>query len=345
MESVDREKTTKKTYSSIDCLKFFLAICVVGIHTSGPFGGTTLGLVIAIIIFTMAVPLYFAVSGFFFYGKIRKHLDVKTVKVYCWRLGRVYLLWTLLYIPHVITDYRTHRGWGMLENGIIVLIRNIFFLGSYNHLWYLLACIWGGILLFFCIKALKDWRKSVVLCIVIYCIALLFDSCAGIWPVHLRSIPMMYQGYFNSVRNGLLFGFPFMGIGIAAYEMQNMKSGRALLVAVLFFLYRIVATSVIKWYDMELGLLVTPGTWGCSLFLLVWLLRLELPISDALSQWLRKSSIIMFLIHPYMIDVASVVTNNSTVLFVLVVLLCLGFSAAVSVLEQKKGFGWLKHIY
>ncbi len=200
-------------------------------------------------------------------------------------------------------------------------------------------------MLFLAVKSLKDERKIAVLCITVCVIAMMFDSCAGVWPMSLESIPTLYRGYFNSVRNGLLFGFPFMGIGIVAYQLQNMKSRKALLAAVLFFLYRAAATFVIKLYDMELGMEIIPGTWGCTLFCLIWLLKVDLPISDVLSKWFRKSSILMFLIHPYMIDAASRVTDNSTVLFVFVVALSLAFSGVVIALEQKKGFGWLKQLY
>ncbi len=133
-----------KHFRSIDCLKFLLAIFVIGIHTSGPFGGSTLGLIIQLLVFTMSVPLFFAVSGFFFYGKIRKCPGIETVWSYCKRLGKIYIIWTLMYIPNIIRDYQNREGWGLLDNGIVVLIRNIFFLGSYNQLWYLLASIGGG---------------------------------------------------------------------------------------------------------------------------------------------------------------------------------------------------------
>lgn len=220
---MEDKESIKKNYKSIDCLKFVLSIFVIGIHTPGPFSGTPFGLGIQIVIFTLAVPLFFAITGFFFYGKLQKNYDTETIKHYCWRLGKLYLVWTLLYIPHIIIDYQNHQGWGMLENGIVVLIRNIFFLGSYNQLWYLLAAIWGGILLSCCVKALKDWKKIAVLCILVCVIAMLFDSCTGIWPAQLRIIPTMYRGIFKFCTERIAVWIPFFGgwyccISDAEYE-------------------------------------------------------------------------------------------------------------------------------
>ena len=339
-----KEQQKRKNYKSLDCLKFLLSIFVIGIHTS-LLSTTVFGLIIQLLLFTMAVPLFFAVSGFFFYGKILKHPDIDTLKSYCKRLGKIYVIWTVLYIPHIVVDYQNRQGWGMITNGAVVLIRNIFFLGSYNQLWYLLASVWGGILLFFAVKRLKDEKIIAALCVATCVIAMLFDSCAGLWPAQLRTILTQYSGYFLSVRNGLLFGFPFMGIGVLAYRLRNKKPSKAFLAAALFFLYRTAVALVIKHYDMELGMEIIPGTWGCTLFLVVWLLQVDLPISDALAQWLRKCSILTFLIHQYMIDIAILLTDNSAVLFVVVVALSLTFSGAVIALEQKKGFGWLKQLY
>lgn len=103
-----------KTYKSIDILKFILSIFIIGIHTN-PFGTATIGLAIKLVIFPLAVPLFFAVSGFFLCKKFLYHniKDMNRITTsYCIRLGKIYLIWTLLYLPHIIIDYQNREGWG-----------------------------------------------------------------------------------------------------------------------------------------------------------------------------------------------------------------------------------------
>lgn len=342
-------KVNDKTYKSIDILKFILSIFIIGIHTN-PFGTGTIGLAIKLVIFPLAVPLFFATSGFFLCKKFLYHntKDMNHITTsYCIRLGKIYLIWTLLYLPHIINDYQNREGWGLIDNGAQIILRNLFFAGSYNQLWYLIASIWGGALLFLAIKYLKSEHKVVVVCISIYLIALLLDSCSGVLPEFLNLIPYYYNGYFNSIRNGVLFGLPFIGIGLVAYRVLERKIAKKILVVstILFFMFRVVATFIIKYYDMEYNMEITPGTWGTTLCILVFLLQMDVPISVDLSIWLRKSSILVFLIHPYMIDIAKQLTSDTNVLFILVVFFSLLFSTVVMLGERTKIFHWLKYLY
>lgn len=337
----------QKTYRSIDCTKFLLSLFVVGIHTD-PFEKTIVGMVAKLLVFSLAVPMFFSISGYFISSKCKEQSNDAFVK-YCMHIGKMYLVWTILYLPEIIREYRSHQGWGLIKDGRVVLLRNLFVCGSYNQLWYLIATIWGGVLLYLSYKYIQNEKIIVLLCGGICVISMLLDSCAGMIPMSLRYIGEMYQGYFVSVRNGVLFGFPFMGVGICARLIEKEQTRKSVVFlsinALVLFTLRAIATFVIKHYDMDFGMVITPGTWTLSLLMMLLLLQVEMPLSQEMSIWLRKSSTLVFLIHPYMIRIAKLLTVNNMMIFFITIGLSLLFSAVVISLEKTSCFKCIKVLY
>ena len=97
-----------------------MALVVVAIHTTEWKLG---GLVRA------AVPYFFIVSGYFLFRKLNGHQkdDLKTIRRWIFRILKMYLIWTAIYLPFTI--YGFIQDDLSLKQGIFVFGRNLLFVG------------------------------------------------------------------------------------------------------------------------------------------------------------------------------------------------------------------------
>ena len=95
----------RKTYYALDVAKFISAFLVVCIHT-GPLldVDATGNFILVQILARLAVPFFFVASGFLFFRKLdfkREYNDYENktqLKHYLWRLCKIYIIWTILYL-------------------------------------------------------------------------------------------------------------------------------------------------------------------------------------------------------------------------------------------------------
>ena len=132
----------------IDLVKVLMAFVVVSIHTTTwPLLG----------IREVAVPYFFIVSGFFLFGKMTgdRSSDLRTIRSWTLKILRLYLIWTAIYLP--FTVYGFLQDGLSLKQSLMLFGRNLLFVGENFMswpLWYLLAMIWSGVLVFV-LRALK----------------------------------------------------------------------------------------------------------------------------------------------------------------------------------------------
>lgn len=158
MESVNffNDKTKERVlqhtrYNAIDITKILMAFIVVGVHVNAfsPLGDTFLNL-----LFRIPVPFFFVVSGFLLQNKIEKiDNEQEPLKNNITKVLRLYLLWTLVYLPLSIIVYH-HNKETIMEN-----ISNYFhlflFVGETKFawpLWYLHSLLLALILIYFSFK-------------------------------------------------------------------------------------------------------------------------------------------------------------------------------------------------
>ena len=144
----------RKNYYALDIAKFISAFLVICIHC-GPLldVSETGNFVLVQIIARLAVPFFFVASGFLLFQKIdlqREWNDYENkakLKHYVGRLCKIYLIWTILYLPF---NYLlvSENGISLME--ILRYLRDFFFTGSYYHLcfdcgssyriWFIVSC-------------------------------------------------------------------------------------------------------------------------------------------------------------------------------------------------------------
>ena len=135
---------TSRQYNAIDAAKFFCAILIVTIHFP-PLGNAAVSpLAQAVNSFfrsylgRIAVPFFLLSAGFFLFRKTASQpFSTAPSKAYVLRILRLYVLWTILYLPWIIREAR-ESGKNLLT-GLLSFLRNFLLTGSYSHLWYLPA--------------------------------------------------------------------------------------------------------------------------------------------------------------------------------------------------------------
>lgn len=192
---------------SWDAFKWLAAFLVVAIHTSPlesiwPYGDFLLTRIAA----RLAVPFFFMLTGYF-------TVQVKKTEK---KLFLLYLGVTCLYLPVQIYKY---MGGETFTAGRI--LKDIFFDGTFYHLWYLPACMLGLALMTLLLKCGKE--NAVAISILLYVIGLLGDSYFGL----VRLSPILSKVYdgmftcFSYTRNGIFMAPLFLILGRLFREQEK----------------------------------------------------------------------------------------------------------------------------
>lgn len=192
---------------SWDAFKWLAAFLVVAIHTSPlesiwPYGDFLLTRIAA----RLAVPFFFMLTGYF-------TVQVKKTEK---KLFLLYLGVTCLYLPVQIYKY---MGGETFTAGRI--LKDIFFDGTFYHLWYLPACMLGLALMTLLLKCGKE--NAIAISILLYVIGLLGDSYFGL----VRLSPILSKVYdgmftcFSYTRNGIFMAPLFLLLGRLFREQEK----------------------------------------------------------------------------------------------------------------------------
>ena len=226
------EKINAKHIPSVDFVKFMMAIFVVAIHTH-PYTcieNTNLSFLVSKLI-SLAVPFFFVASGFFLWRKIDNAIyadKLQILKRWILRLVKLYVIWTLIYLPFTIYGYVVD-GLSSLK-ALLVFVRNFLFVGENMYswpLWYLLAMITAGVIMYFMVY----WRfkKNYIYAFALLALLLgiIIDNTKG-----TSDLSLLYFKLFHTTRNGLFVGLPYLIIG-AIIALNGIITKRSVLIPLL----------------------------------------------------------------------------------------------------------------
>ena len=190
----------------LDITKLILSFMVVGIHTHFLKDiSSQANQLLENGLFTIAVPVFLLINGFFFYDSFTKN------KVKQWFKYAIflYLFWTLFY----------SFAWFDINNISFIKIFKICFFG-YMHLWYLTAMIGAGFMSLYFIKL--SLKIQVFIAILLYMLGIIFEYIYVYYPISNELI-MKILSYPEFRINFLFVGFPyfFTGILIKKYNLYN----------------------------------------------------------------------------------------------------------------------------
>ena len=354
--------SVRKNYNGIDLAKFICSILVIMIHIR-PFGTSTeyttklLNYGVQNWLARIAVPIFFACSGFFLYRKTTlRSFSVEPSKQYIAHLLKLYIIWTLIYFPlRFRTFFNDPKG---VLHAVGLYCRDCIFTGSYTQLWYFPALIFAVFLTTYPLSVRIRYKHVLAFSIIAYLIGLLAQSWFGIIRPLQKDSPFLWhllkilQIFVVTTRDGLFDGFFFVNIGafFAFYDVHITKMraltgffiSMTMMFVEAFFLKYI---NFVKAHDMYLFLI--PATF----FGFAFISRVELPEHPIFLK-LRKISSLIFYSHLWvktlirkgfqLIDASLL---GTPLLFISTTLFTLIASSAVVRLSEKKRFQWLRLFY
>lgn len=223
----DKQLTPRKYCFSLDVAKFVCALLVIIIHTR-PFKNLSdiIDFYLVDVIARIAVPLFFAISGYLFFNNLR-YQDGKISNCaenraklfkYLKRIVLLYVGWSIVYILVQLPQWYQSGWWGK------VLLKDcaasFLFSGSYYHLWYLLALIYALPLLYFLLSLVSVRHLRIIISVLwlVECLLYSYDW-IGIDRIAVLS---WLTGHFPVIFDAVFRAIPLLGIGILCME-SNAK--------------------------------------------------------------------------------------------------------------------------
>lgn len=271
----------KQQYHSFDVLKFIIAFLVIAIHCNVQEHSPLLRKVC-----DLAVPLFFMMSGYLLLKNVNRGGYAKR---YIIKLSKLYLLWSIIYLPLAIKGY---YEWGLsLPIAIYGYVRDFLFMGQHYmswQLWYLLALIYGVCM----IKLFQKMKISIEGCtiigILLTFIGLLMNIIhdASLQNNIVSSIVSSYFELFRTVRNGIFNGFLFIVLGmLLCKHWETLK--------------RISKYVIIMILLLSIGLYLyeIPFTLHLLSFTLLYCILLIRMPDVSYYEWLRNMSTLIYFSH------------------------------------------------
>ena len=317
--------SSSRTYKGIEIFRVVAAFLVVAIHTSplASYSGTA-DFVFTRVIARVAVPFFFMVTGYFVLSKgtgVRRFLKKTAI---------IYAASAALYLP--INVYAGHlQGWGLLD-----LVQQVFFEGTFYHLWYLPAALLGAWL-----TSLLMRRTSRGVCAAIvtalYVLGLLGDSYWGL----IEGVPGVSSAYnalfalMGYTRNGLFFAPMFMFLGAEIHMSKRRGVGfeaAGLVLSFALMLAEALNARAQGWQRHDSMYVLLP-------FVMYFLFALLSRVKGSVRLPLGSFSLLVYVLHPAVIIVVrgaarflglwDILVDNSLGHYVAV---CIGSAVAAAVI-------------
>lgn len=307
------------------------------------------------IIARIGVPFFLMITGYFVIARfVRMKAEPRRWKL-VWRFvkktGLLYGAAILLYLPVNIYAGQlplwTETGDSQAGLWIFKLFKFIFVDGTFYHLWYFPAVIFGVI--FVCLLLEKMCVKTVfAVSVGLYGIGLLGDSYYGL----ISLVPVfdcIYDGIFTVceyTRNGLFYVPVFLMLGcILAGKRANLRrNGLAFVLSMAAMLTEGMILYVLDWQRHDsMYIFLIPAAYTFFGFLLAACPRILMP--EVMGPLLRNVAMLMYVLHPLVLiglrgvdkilGLHGSLNGNGLVMYALVVLISAAVSAVMAVLMRK----------
>lgn len=205
--STIKNKKNMREYSQIDILKCVLAILIVLRHCGQVFfPSDSMFMKIMNILSPIAVPTFFTLSGFLFFSRKK---EMKDLKKYILRLLKLYILWTLVFLPFTLYSFSKNGVTISNSQVLLVFMQKFLFDGSYYHLWFLPSLVVAIVIVFLLSNKISDfWLLAIgFVLFVIGTLVATYSFLSTLLSWHA------YKTIFITTRNGIFFGIPFVTLG------------------------------------------------------------------------------------------------------------------------------------
>ena len=309
--SLKHTESPKTVYPNLDIAKFVMAFLVILIHAR-PFAETApaADFLISDVVARVAVPLYFAISGFLLFRKLEyengkvKWCAANRMRLvrYLKRIGLTYIIWSGVYIVWQFPYWYQIGWWGM--QAIKDCVASLFFSGCYYHTWFLLSLIYGVPLLFGVLLVCPKKKLPLVIAAgwLVECLTYSYTWVAPelLQPVGrlMDKTPIVIDTVFRAL--------PLLGVGVMlsdrASGYRNKASGVLCLVAMIACAAEATILKIFSPNQSNFEYLIfTPFVAYLLLRCLLESRHLKLPTAAATV--LREASLIIYCLHPIIIEI------------------------------------------
>lgn len=326
--------TARKTYfPGLDLLKFILAIMIVAAHCR-LFEEFTDLKVLADRLFSIAVPLFFAMSAFFFVRKIDAMEEVdkrrqfkKTIK----RLAILFAIWYVLMLP------MTWFKWWSIAT-LKETVYAVFLSCTFNGYWFIKALIINTAILYLC----RDRWSMILLSAVSFAVYLLFA-----YNYIYHYLPIEFSPYYSFYYHTSFF---CIGAMMARYYDKIRIFGLSALILVGLWVVLFISTSYLP---------VDPLYRFFSIvFLFPLFERMDLRRGEKLKT-MRNMSIILYMVQFILIwlydgacdrwlgseSIQYSVLQFSVVRFLVVLSIAILIAWMILALEKRSKMGFLRYFH
>lgn len=328
MTAETKESDVLMTNGAMDIAKLIMAVLVIGIHTE-PFGFNFMldkGFGICT---RLCVPFFFVASAYFYW------LKEKSIKLFLQRIILLYAVWSIIYLPFDIRDFR--------QMPALDILHLFLWEGNLHGLWYLWATVIGFGIVYFLLKFLKPEHVLIIAAGLLIAGTLKSTYSTAVYQIFGVGLPDRLGS-----RNGLFYGAAYIALGmvIAKSDTKGIVRSKKKLYAgfvismlllageSLLFVMHFKAGSTILWLS------VFPGTY----FLFEIVLNSRIRIPRTLSLVFRKTSTLMY-VSQFLFILPLRKFVSYVPLFVLTVLATAVFSFMIIKLSEAKSLHFLKYLY
>jgi len=360
IDNLEMQKSTivHKHLNGVDVAKFVLAIFVVSAHTNvlKSFGFLP-NFILYNVFSRTVVPLFFAISGYFFYYK-RGTQVIKFGKFsineyyykYTKRMLQIYMVWSLVYLFDIVNRYYLSGSISLVLFVPLYIYWGVVY-GTYYQLWFFPA-------LFFSITVIHLLAKRIGLRILLiiafgfYIIGMFGDAYYGF----VQDIPIISNFYkvifylFYTTRNGLTSALLFVVLGAMMSQREiRLKTWKAALYMMISIAFLAVEVFALRFFSKPIDYNVMLGIIPVSYFSFQLILGVDLKFKWNY-RFLRDSSVIIFFSHPLFIILfdwfipylgSNFDAFKSVYRFVFVALMSFGFAVLVIKLKTHGKLGKL----
>lgn len=326
--------------SKFDLLKIILAFMIIVLHCNilpPPFKA----------ILRVAVPLFFMMTSYFFFNRV-KNLDKasteKSLVKYISRNAMLYLFWFLILFP---IAYSSHISWhsGYLFDNYLHFWKSFLFTGLFPASWFIPAAVIGMIIVY----ELSKFMSNVFLLLVgflCYFLCLADSSYYYLFEdnVLIKNILNVCHFFFGSCYLSFIQSIVWIVLGkILAESPMSCRLNHRIyfgLSVIMLTAESLLVKKLYLFHDDACYLSLLP----ICLFLFV--IIGESSISVKYNEMVRRISIILYCVHLSIINVLRdfSLLNNYQILFV-TILLSLFISMLILWLERYPAFKWLKYAH
>lgn len=337
-------ETVLKRYNSIDIFRLVCAVLIVSIHTH-PLSdiNSFAGYFVSGIIARFAVPFFLVVSGYFYFDKLIKS-GPKAIFAYLRKIILIYSIWS---IPYLLLELTAHFKEEPIWNILGRFLLDYLFFGSRYHFWYFPALIYSVIiftLLYMLFR--KKIFPFIFLSIILFVIGCLMSCYMDLG----NQIPLIQQlnslEKFYVIRRIFFTALPFLMLGsvIKAYSSVLLDWNRRtsiILLSVSFALY--LAEMLSLYFIRNVEEVQCFSLYILVAMILIVLLQHPMEIKNKMGYYSRLLANFTYYIHPLFIFGVQKVsamtgheTEDGTLMFVVVVAVCIGIGLILSKTPIKK---------